>query len=176
MKKFSFVFAVLAMFSLSFANCTKTSEGPGQPGVAAPDEAVGEWQYGSASMTEIWDNATDTFLGNAFELSIRFIFKKDGTYEEYFVAGSTTLGTCRTNVFNIETGTVTFDAAGNTFTTHAKKVKNKFYNCGKVSSSEKTSDLKSNTYNWRRTTASSGTPVLEIKPVESQNYSVFYKK
>jgi len=59
---------------------------------ALPQELIGQWQFGSASMTEIWDRPTNTFLGNAFELSVRFQFKANGEYEEYFVAASRSMG------------------------------------------------------------------------------------
>jgi hypothetical protein len=145
-----------------------------EPGAALPKELVGQWQFGAASMTEIWDKPSNTFLGNAFELSVRFHFKANGEYEEYFVAASRSMGSCRINVFNIEYGMVKYDPVTKQITTHPNKVKNKFYNCGSVSQSETTKDLKDHSYIWRSVVAKSGTPTLEIKVGEG--YSVFYKQ
>lgn len=163
-----FVLLALIFTWVSFKNI-------GNEGNAIPKELVGEWQYGTASMTEIWDKPTNTFLGNSFELSVRFHFKADGTYEEYFVAGSRMIGSCRINIFNISYGTLQYDAATKRITTIPNRVKNKFYNCGSLSQSEKTTELKSNTYELKPAVVANGTKVLEIKNGPGPA-TIFYKK
>jgi hypothetical protein len=165
----TFIAAVPLLFSILIQSFPKEESSP-----LLPKELIGQWQFGTASMTEIWDKSTNTFLGNAFELSVRFHFKANGEYEQYFVAGSRSVGSCRINVFNIEYGTVRYDPATKILTTHPNKVKNKFYNCGSVSQSETIKDLKDNSYTWRTAVAPSGTPTFEVKM--GGGYSVFYKQ
>src|SRR5690349_10338170 len=109
----SFMTALPLLFTIMATPLSKT-ESP----AALPKELIGQWQFGTASMTEIWDKPTNTFLGNAFELSVRFHFKANGEYEEYFVAASRSIAGCRMNIFNIEYGTVKYDPVTKQITTH----------------------------------------------------------
>lgn len=49
----------------------------------------GTWMYGNFSTTEYWSQSPKTYLGNAFTMAVAFVFKPDGTYEQYFTSQTT---------------------------------------------------------------------------------------
>ncbi|MBC8045552.1 MAG: hypothetical protein H7Y00_02015 [Fimbriimonadaceae bacterium] len=93
----------------------------------APDEMVGQWLYGTFSMTEYW-NYDGSYEGNAFEMSVAFDFNDNGEYEMYFIAVANNYG-CRTEAFTYTKGTVDWDTPGQFTLTPDEGNYRGFYNC-----------------------------------------------
>ena len=92
-----------------------------------PSEVLGQWLYGTFSMSEFW-SYDGSYLGNAFELSVAFTFSADGHYEQ-FVASSVNNYGCRSDGFSYFKGTVNFYES-DSFTVHPTEGNFRgFYNC-----------------------------------------------
>ena len=165
--------------SVLLVGCTKSEEkkDADTPRSAAPDEIVGNWMYGNFSMTEFW-SFNGAYQGNAFQLSVAFKFFKDGTYERYTVAASNVIIGCRVDNFAFEKGTVNYDNATQSFTTHPSQAKFRRFSCtGNLEGEMPTRELKTNTYKWKTGTGSGNTKKLLLDPDnKGENYSEFYAK
>lgn len=75
----------------------------------------GTWMYGNFSTTEYWSQAPSTYLGNAFTMAIAFVFKADGTYQQYFTSQATNY-TGSVYHQSATKGTYTIDEASKTLT------------------------------------------------------------
>lgn len=147
----------LLILVVSCTSCKKDNELI--PGGHIPSEAVGKWMYGSFAMSDFW-SYDGQYQGKPFELAVVFDFKSNGTYEQYFMAGSRDYNGCRTEAFTYEKGTVDFNEAAGTFTTKAASGNYRgFYSCipsKNINRPMKESELKTKTYYYEIKTGSNG--------------------
>ncbi|WP_266366551.1 hypothetical protein [Tellurirhabdus rosea] len=173
MKKILAVLLSLALFTTS---CKKDGSVP-EPQGNTPSQAVGQWMYGSFSMSEFW-SYDGRYQGKPFELAVMFHFKSNGTYEKYFVASTRDYSGCQTQAFSSEKGRVKFDEDNGSFTTTPSEGTYRgFYSCApnrNINRKMASSELKSTTYFYRMVKGSNGKTNMEVRFQETdQNVSTF---
>jgi len=161
MKKLLFALSSLLLFSTGCETDSVVA-----PSGHVPSEAVGQWMYGSFSMSDFW-SYNGAYQGKPFELAVVFDFKNNGTYEQYFVASTMDYSSCRTEAFTYEKGTVKFDEADGSFTTKATEGRYRgFYSCypsKNIDRKMETSELKEKTYYYEVKTGSNGKPNIVVR-------------
>jgi len=169
---------VLPFLLMVLFSCKKTDLAdpmtPPPGSVTTPTEAVGQWLYGTFSMTEFW--AYDgSYLGNAFELSVAFDFKADGTYEEYFISQANNYG-CSTQALAFYKGTVTF--TDTSFTVHPASGHFKgFYSCAPSSNFDRDaaqSELTDQTYYYTFETDTYGKKWFVVRFNPTDEYPSYF--
>lgn len=157
------ILALLAVILL--AGCKKENESV-IPGGHVPSETRGQWMYGSFSMSEFW-SYDGRYQGNPFELAVMFDFKKDGTYEKYFVATTRDYAGCKTEAFTFEKGSVDFNETAGSFTTTPTEGHYRgFYSCfpnKNINRKMDRSELKPQTYYYEVKTGSNGRTNLVVR-------------
>jgi hypothetical protein len=105
------------LWSCEILERDKTPEPTPAPGPVSkiPSGVAGKWLYGNFSMGDFW-KYDGTYVGNAFELGLAFVFGPGGACEFYLATGGTSFN-CRTEAFVYKKGTVQFDDNGS-FTFH----------------------------------------------------------
>lgn len=109
---------MIAIVALAVA-CSKSDSGiPDSPRTDVPGEIRGNWMNGNFSMTEYWSQDPADYIGNGFEAAFAFTFNADGTYTQYFTAGTVT-GGVQTYQQSVTHGTVEVDPGAKIIKTHA---------------------------------------------------------
>jgi hypothetical protein len=169
---------LLPILMVVLFSCKKTHMG--DPSTTPPDgsttpaAAVGDWLYGTFSMTEFW--AYDgSYLGNAFELSVAFTFNADGSYEEFFISQANNYG-CSTQALSYYKGYVTF--TDSSFTTHPVQGEYKgFYSCLPSSNFDRDaleSELEVQTYYYTFETDSNGKKWMVVRFNPDDEYPTYF--
>src|SRR3954469_121440 len=110
MKKLT-LFLMIALVS-AMVSCSKSDSGvPSTPRTDVPEEIRGNWMFGNFSMTEYWSQDPSEYLGQGIEMAFAFTFNADGTFTQYFTAG-TVMNGVQTFQQSVSKGTVEADPAG----------------------------------------------------------------
>src|SRR3954467_8018069 len=120
MKKLTLLLLV-AIICASTACSKSDSSIPESPRTSVPKEVEGSWMYGNFSMTEYWDQFPGDYIGNGVEVAFAFTFNADGTFTQYFTAGSVLNG-IRTYQQSVSKGTVEIDPVAQVIKTHTSHV------------------------------------------------------
>ncbi len=111
------------LFAFSLSGCEQDDGGGGQPGDATDDPLpagdvpralVGDWRFGTVSMTTFWDG--NVFQGGSGTAAI-FRFHDDGSFEEFVYIRQQNYG-CVTQVWTSMEGVADFDEG--VFRTHLR--------------------------------------------------------
>jgi hypothetical protein len=143
-----------------------------------PSEIQGSWMYGNFSMTEYWSTAPRTYLGNAFSMAIAFVFKPNGTYEQYFTSQATNI-TGATYHQSLTKGTYTVSDAAKTITTTPVS---SHYKRTRAGNTEEDRDMrpdelaKKDTYTYTTGTEPSGTKAIYLTIAGTKSTLTFLKK
>lgn len=160
--KTSFLASILLLLSLTACEDDKEIVHPDRQS-EVPAEFRGKWLRGNFSMTQFY-SYTGQYLGNAFETSIAFDFRKDGHYEQFLVFQTQNYGCVLQSLSHFK-GTVKFDEANHSFTVYPTEGKFRGYdNCGthNFNRDAQKNELLTQTfyYSWSE---SGGTKYLEIR-------------
>src|SRR3982751_2483607 len=120
MKKL-FLLLTLAIVSATVAYSKPFANNPDSSRTSVSEEIKGNWMCGHFSMTEYWSQNPVEYIGNGVEYAFAFTFNADGTYTQYFTAGSVMNGV-RTYQQSVSKGTVEIDPVNKTIKTHASQV------------------------------------------------------
>ncbi len=146
------------------------------PRTEVPANMVGQWLYGTFSMIDYW-KYDGSYVGNAFELSTAFDFKKNGEAEFYFIAGGTTYG-CINQAFVYKKGTVEF-SDNKSFTFYPVKGNSRgYYSCGSSSNFERDlldSEKTPQTYYYTFETDDYGKEYMVIRFDPGDEYGSYFK-
>ncbi len=112
---------MVAIVSASAAYSKPYALNPDSSRTSASEEVKGKWMCGHFSMTEYWSQNPVEYIGNGVEYAFAFTFNADGTYTQYFTAGSVTNGV-RTYQQSVAKGTVEIDPVSKAIKTHATQV------------------------------------------------------
>lgn len=141
-------------------------------------EIGGTWMYGNFSTNEYWSRNPNTYLGNAFSMAIAFVFKPDGTYEQYFTSQATNV-TGATYHQSLTKGAYTVDEATKTIATTALS---SHYKRTRGGVTEEDRDMrpeeiaKKNEYTYTTGTEPNGTKALYVTIKGKQGALTFLKK
>lgn len=179
MKKIVFLLYSAALM-LNASAQVKTKPLPVQANATSmvPAPIQGTWMYGNFSTAEYWSKNPSTYLGKAFSAAFAFVFKADGTYEQYFTSQATDIGGA-TYHQSLTKGTYTVDEGTKTITTQAVSSHYKRTRNGAV---QEDRDLrpneisKANMYAYATDTESNGTPSLSLTIKGTQSTLKFLKK
>jgi hypothetical protein len=171
---------LIAFALFLFTSCNKDDDeqkiNPDKQSVV-PAEFRGQWLRGNFSMTSFW-SYSGQYLGNAFESSIAFDFKEDGTYEQFLVFQSQNYS-CVTQALSFFKGTVKFNEAEKSLTVYPTEGKFKgFNNCSSSNNFSRDAEkheMKEQTfyYSWSE---SGGTKYMEIRFQPTDEYPSFFRK
>lgn len=134
--------------------------------------------YGNFSTKEYWSKNPNTYLGNAFSMAIAFVFKADGTYEQYFTSQATNI-TGATYHQSFTKGSYTVDANTRTIVTTARSSHYKRTRSGVV---EEDRDMrpeeiaKKDSYTYTTGTEPNGTKAIYLTPKGAQKTLAFLQK
>ena len=174
MKKILFLPILLVVFFSCKKDDTGSPSNTPPGGSTTPSEAVGDWLYGSFSMTEFW-GYDGSYLGNAFELSVAFTFNADGSYEQFFISQANNYG-CSTQALSFYKGYVTF--TDSSFTTHPSEGHFKgFYSCLPSSNFDRDaeqSELTVQTYYYEMETDSNGKEWMVVRFNPDDEYPTYF--
>src|SRR4051794_33520025 len=112
---------MVAMVSATVAYSRSYTGNPDSSRTSVSEEVKGNWMCGHFSMTEYWSQNPVEYIGNGVEYAFAFTFNADGTYTQYFTAGSVTNGV-RTYQQSVAKGTVEIDPVSKAIKTHATQV------------------------------------------------------
>ena len=76
-------------------------------------ECYGHWQKGVFSLTS-FEQPDGKYIGPANEMSLAYVFNKDGSAKEYFISNSNTYN-CRMQVLGLRKGKLVVNGADNSF-------------------------------------------------------------
>lgn len=92
-RRASFACVTLTLLTLLAGCGGDNSTGPGAGGPGGdlgdgngdpiPTELVGQWNYGTISPTNFWNDHTGQYVGNAYGVGAWFTFKSRGAYEQF---------------------------------------------------------------------------------------------
>lgn len=120
MKKLTLLLMIVLVSAM--VSCSKSDSGvPNAPRTDVPEEIRGNWMFGNFSMTEYWSQDPSEYIGQGVEMAFAFTFNADGTFTQYFTAGTVTNGV-RTYQQSVSKGTVEVDPAGKSINTHTTQV------------------------------------------------------
>jgi hypothetical protein len=120
MKKL-FLLLMVAIVSATAAYSKPYADNPDSSRTSVSEEVKGSWMCGHFSMTEYWSQNPVEYIGNGVEYAFAFTFNADGTYTQYFTAGTVTNGV-RTYQQSVAKGTVEIDPVSKAIKTHALQV------------------------------------------------------
>jgi hypothetical protein len=111
----------LSLAAVLVSACTSVTEANQQDGggttgtqtggaANTPSSLFGSWVYGTMSLTDYYNASTGAYIGNGYGTSVLFKFTSDGRYEQT-VYISSTVYSCRTDIFVTNEGKVKFDGA-----------------------------------------------------------------
>ena len=112
---------MVAMVSATFAYSRSHTGNPDSSRTSVAEEVKGNWMCGHFSMTEYWSQNPVEYIGNGLEYAFAFTFNADGTYTQYFTAGSVINGV-RTYQQSVAKGKVEIDPVNKAIKTHALQV------------------------------------------------------
>ena len=138
----------------------------------------GTWMYGNFSTSEYWSQNPGTYLGNAFTMAIAFVFKADGTYEQYFTSQTTNF-TGSVYHQSATKGTYTVDEASKTLTCVPASSHYKRTDRGKVVEDRDMRPeeiAKKDHYTYATGTENNGTPSLKLTIKGTQSTLNFLQK
>lgn len=98
---------------------------PNTPKTPPPQSLQGEWQYGTLSLLNFWDEDSQ-MVQSGGGVAVYFDFKPDGSYKQ-FIYVSITNYNCRSMSWSSTEGTATFEEG--TFHIYPSKGRNKFVSC-----------------------------------------------
>ena len=169
---------IILMAVITLASCKKDEIDPGigSPDFSeAPDEMVGQWLYGTFSMTEFW-GYDGSYQGNAFEMSVAFDFTDNGEYEMYFIAVANNYG-CRTEGFTYTKGYVDWSIDGQFTVTPEEGNYRGFYSCTPQYNFERAmteSELTSQTYYYTFETDEFGKEYMVIRFDPADEFGTYF--
>lgn len=120
MKKLTFLL-MIALVSAMISCSKSNADVPNTPRTDVPAEIRGNWMHGFFSMTEYWSQDPSEYLGPGVEMAFAFTFNADGTFTQYFTAG-TVMNGVQTYQQSVSKGTVEVDAVNKMIKTHATQV------------------------------------------------------
>ena len=134
--------------------------------------------YGNFSTTEYWTQNPGTYLGNAFTMAVAFVFRADGTYEQYFTSQTTNFSG---SVYHQSAtkGRYTVDEAGKTLTCVPVSSHYKRTDRGKVVEDRDMRPeeiAKKDLYTYTTGTESNGTPSIKLTIKGTQSTLTFLRK
>ena len=181
MQKF-FLIPLLAIAALMGScekdNTTNTDEYGDGPRTNIPGTLLGNWMYGSFSMTEYWNQNPADYIGNAFELAVAFKFNTAGTYDHYFTS-KTVIGGISTYHQSLTKGTIEINEADKTITTHARSAHYKQTKNGTTTDNRDLAEneiTKTIMYTYELRTEPNGTRALYLKMNGTGNALQFLQK
>src|SRR3954463_12856075 len=107
MKKLTLLLMVV-LVSATVAYSKPYTDNTDSTRTSVSEEVQGNWMCGHFSMTEYWSQNPVEYIGNGVEYAFAFTFNADGTYTQYFTAGTVTNGV-RTYQQSVAKGTVEID-------------------------------------------------------------------
>lgn len=145
---------------------------------AVPAAIQGAWMYGNFSLTGYWSTSPRTYLGNAFTFAIAFLFKSDGTYEQYFTSSVNNYG-INTYHQSLTRGRFKVDEATKTIST--TPIASHYKRTG-FDKTEEDRDIrpeeisKTDTYAYALSTEPNGTQAISLTIAGTKNTLKFLKK
>lgn len=168
--------SLIILFAVLSLNACKKNELNGI-NANVPKEIVGQWIYGTFSMTEFW-GYDGSYQGNAFELSIAFNFMENGQYEMFFISTANDYG-CRTEAFSYYKGSVNWDTEGEFTVTPTEGNFRGFYACSPQYNFDRAalqSELVSQTYYYTFETDDYGKTYLVIRFDPADEYPTYFSE
>lgn len=149
---------------------------PNTPKSPPPQSLQGQWLNGTISPLWFWDENSQ-MVQNGGGTAAYFVFKADGSYEEFLYASFTSGGSCRYLSWSYTEGTATFEEG--TFHIYPTKGRSKYSDCTHGSDFDKSlsaDELKKaqKVYYWKFQAQADGTSQLMMGPNET-SLSLFQK-
>jgi len=143
-----------------------------------PAEIHGNWMYGNFSMTEYWNQDPADYIGNGMEYAFAFTFNANGTYTQYFTAGTVT-GGVQTYQQSVSHGTIEVDPVAKVIKTHPSSAHYKRTVGGQVVEDRdmrKDELSTNNTYTYTTGVEPSGTDALYLTLNDTEAPLTFLRK